>query len=155
MTLFMGIEAKTQFLWHLLTSLCDLSLSLLCITTSYFICLSTTVSLTSFFYISVSFSVVVSSVDPDPSTAAAVAPTGPGPAPGCSCAAFSQPAEQHHRGQHLSLRSHTYYPAAPVAAHPARPCKPPAFLQIWTLGLGFKPLLIGIPFSRNRYNSRI
>lgn len=59
-----------------------------------------------------------SSVDPDPSAAAAVDPAGPSSAPGCGCAALSQPAEWHHRGQHLSLCSCTHHPTAPVAAHP-------------------------------------
>lgn len=68
------------------------------------------------YYISVS--VGVSSADPDSSTAAAVDPAGPGSAPGCSRSALSQPAEQHHWGQHLSLRSHAHHPTALVTAHP-------------------------------------
>lgn len=68
-------------------------------------------------------SVAVSSVDTEP-TAAAVSSAGPGSAPGCSHAALSQPTEQHHRGQHLCLCSHTHYPAAPITAHPDCPRKP-------------------------------
>lgn len=68
-------------------------------------------------------SVAVSSVDTEP-TAAAVSSAGPSSAPGCSHAALSQPTEQHHWGQHLCLRSHTHYPAAPITAHPDCPRKP-------------------------------
>lgn len=73
-----------------------------------------------------------SSADPDPGASAAVTPAGPGSAPGCGRAAFSQPAEQHHWGQHLGLRSRTHYPAAPVTAHPDRLCKTlsPLFPQV-------------------------
>lgn len=60
-------------------------------------------------------------VDPDP-TATAVDPAGPGSDSSCSCS-FSQPAEQHQRGQHLCFCSHTHYPATPVTAHPDRSCK--------------------------------
>lgn len=63
------------------------------------------------------FSGTVCSVDAEPSTAAAAVDSA-SPAPGCCHAALSQPAEQHHWGQHLRLRSHTHYPAAPVTTHP-------------------------------------
>ena len=87
--------------------------------------------------LSVCLCVDASSVDPDPSAAAAVDPAGPSSAPGCSRAAFSQPAEQHHWGEHLSLRSHTHYPAAPVTAHPDHPSKTQSFVQLLILKIYF------------------
>ncbi|KAM9485081.1 POU domain, class 2, transcription factor 1-like isoform 11-T12 [Salvelinus alpinus] len=63
-------------------------------------------------------------VDPVSSAAADVFAAGPGPALGSShAAAISQPAEQHHGGQHLCLRSHPHHTAAPVPARPDHLCQ--------------------------------
>lgn len=121
-----------NFPWVLMWKLnCwDNTNSIICQNATYFLCLSplslslwppmTTVFLCLSVFLSLSLG---SSVDPDPSAAADVDPAGPSSDPGCSRAAFSQPAEQHHWGQHLGLCSHTHYPAAPVTAHPDCPCK--------------------------------
>lgn len=71
----------------------------------------------------------VFAVDPDPSASAAVAPAGPSSAPGGSRATLCQSTEQHRRSQHLCLGSHSHHAAAPVTAHPDRPCKAQSYMR--------------------------
>lgn len=104
-----------------------------CIFVGYFIsCIILSVfSLFCVLLMCLSIHLCVCLVDPD-STAAAVDPAGPGSDSSCSCS-FSQPAEQHQRGQHLCFCSHTHYPATPVTAHPDCSCKCLLWLNLSTL----------------------